>query len=178
MQKEKFWVLIGMMGTGKSSIGLEMSRILYCPFVDTDFLLEDKFNLTIAQYIMKYGMEVFRERETQLLSRMTPKRGILSTGGGIVTVEQNWNYLRKLGTIIFLDSNPELIKQRLIKTKRKRAFMFQENWLETFDNLYKERRETYLKADLVVEIPEVDLKEAAQFTLTQIEHFESLHSSA
>ena len=99
-------VLVGMPGCGKSSVGRALARILERPFVDSDDYITETEGRTPAQIIEQDGVESFRKIESAALCELTKCSGIvLATGGGVVTVPENYGYLRQNGRVFFIERN-------------------------------------------------------------------------
>lgn len=99
-------VLIGMPGCGKSTIGKALAEKLGRNFADTDALFEEKFGLSPEKMITSEGETAFREKESEVLSEVCKKSGlVVSTGGGIVMVDKNYDLMHQNGMIVYLDRN-------------------------------------------------------------------------
>lgn len=97
-------VLIGMPGCGKTTVGRRLSKILGREFIDLDAAIVEKAGKTIAEIFADEGEEEFRRIETECAADAGKKSGVvISTGGGIVTRERNYDLLRQNGTIIFIN---------------------------------------------------------------------------
>ncbi|KAL4528256.1 hypothetical protein Ndes2437B_g00355 [Nannochloris sp. 'desiccata'] len=107
--------LVGMMGSGKSTVGKLVSQALgYCYF-DTDALIEQLAGKTIPEIFAEDGEEDFRAIETQVLMELAPFRDcIVSTGGGAVTKSENWGYMQG-GISVWLNGAPSLLAHRVIR---------------------------------------------------------------
>ena len=102
----KIIFIVGLMGSGKTSIGKLLSKKMEKKFFDTDKEIIGQENLTIGQIFKKFGEKYFRELEYKTLSRLKDNIGcIISTGGGIVLKKENIDIMVGSGTIIFLDIN-------------------------------------------------------------------------
>lgn len=145
-------VLIGMMGSGKSTVGRILAEHTGVPFADTDAVLEVRLGRTISQMFSLYGEEAFRAHETAVLQSFEPDPGILATGGGIVTREENWNEFKRLGQTIFLNVEEEVLMARLAQSARKRPLLEFDDWEDRFKKLYRSRIDLYRRADYVVDI--------------------------
>ncbi len=96
-------ILIGMPGCGKSTIGKLLAQCLNREFVDADAYLSETYDVSIPELINQRGVPAFRKLETQTLQELGKRSGIIiSTGGGCVTVPENFNHLRQNGHIIWL----------------------------------------------------------------------------
>jgi len=106
--------LIGMMGSGKTTIGKLLADRLKYQFFDTDQLIEQVTNQTVTQLFSDLGEAAFRQLETQMLAELSSyTRKLISTGGGVVTKPDNWGHLRT-GVMIWLDVPIEVLHARLL----------------------------------------------------------------
>ncbi len=113
-------VLIGMMGSGKTRVGRELSRISGLPWEDLDRALEIRHGMSVARQFRELGEPVFRARETEMLRHFCAReRLVLSAGGGVVLAAANRTLLRRT-TTIYLKASPETIQKRLGTTARLR----------------------------------------------------------
>lgn len=97
-------LLIGMPGSGKSTIGRELARRLGREFADTDELFEEKYGIGAGKMIEEKGVAAFRAAETEILAEVSKKSGcVIATGGGIVTVEENYDLVHQNSTVVFVD---------------------------------------------------------------------------
>ena len=107
-------VLVGFMGTGKSTVGRMLARQLRFRFLDTDKLVEERERATIPAIFEKRGEAHFRTCETGVLESLSgTQQHIVATGGGIVTVPGNIPLLRSLGLVVLLKADPEEIYRRV-----------------------------------------------------------------
>jgi shikimate kinase len=145
--------LIGMMGSGKSTIGKLLAEKLNYRFLDTDILIETIAGKTINEIFAQDGEVVFRELETQILGELSPyTRSLISTGGGIVLKPKNWSYLH-YGLIVWLDAPVELLVQRL-GGDRTRPLLKQADLFLKLTSLLEQRKTLYEGADLHILIEE------------------------
>ncbi len=143
-------ILVGMMGSGKSTIGRELAARLDVPFQDTDKLLERALGRSIHSWFAYYGEQAFRQHETRVLCDLEPAPRILATGGGIVLRPENWVQMRRLGTVVFLDVALATLLARLGTTTNRRPLLEAEDWPERVERILTERRPLYEQADLRV----------------------------
>lgn len=140
-------VLIGFMGSGKTSVGKLIAKRLRFQFLDTDHLVEDRARQTIAEIFSGPGGETtFRERETAALESLlvATHRHVIATGGGIVTQSRNLPLLRQLGWVVLLQADPDEIFRRvarnhdrpLLRVKDPRSRVHE--MLSTREPLYRE----------------------------------------
>jgi shikimate kinase len=106
--------LIGLPGSGKSTVGRQLARRLHLPFFDSDQVIEEHLGCTIREYFEREGEASFRDVEEAVIDQLTQKSaGILSTGGGVVLRPANRLHLRERGHVIYLNSSPEELYRRL-----------------------------------------------------------------
>ena len=106
-------VLVGMPGSGKSTIGRKVAKILDLDHIDTDRYFEDKFCMTPSQAIKKFGEASFRDMEEEVVrevGQMTNK--VISTGGGVVTRRNNHYPLKQNGYIIYVKRSVDKLSTR------------------------------------------------------------------
>lgn len=103
--------IIGMPGSGKSTIGKILAEKLQYKFIDLDAMIEKKALMFIDEIFEKHGESVFRKLETEQLKNIPQGDFVISCGGGIVTVKENKALMD--GYKIYLDTELELIKERL-----------------------------------------------------------------
>lgn len=134
-------VLIGMPGSGKTTIGKEIANKLNMTFVDTDEMIENKERKSISE-IFKNGEDYFRNLETDCVKNLSNKSSIvISTGGGIVKRKENMEYLKKNSIIVFINRHPDNIV--LDVDIQKRPLL--QNGIENLYTLYNERFDLYKK---------------------------------
>jgi shikimate kinase len=139
-------VLVGFMGSGKSSVGRLVARTLQGRFVDTDRLVVERAGREITEIFATEGESFFRGEETRALkSLLGSTRLVVATGGGIVTVAGNQPVLRELGLVVWLQASEEIIWHR-VSRNTKRPLLHAENPRETIHALLTERSPMYEKA--------------------------------
>lgn len=162
-------ILIGMMGSGKSTVGSALAQLMGVPFQDTDQLLEFRLGRPIPNLFQLYGEEAFRHHETAILRGLEPEPRVLATGGGIVVRPENWIEFKRLGKTVFLDVPTELLAERLDRSNRKRPLLQTENWTDKLAHLYESRRPLYEQADFVIKITDGPIDEVAQVIHKRLE---------
>jgi len=144
---------IGMMGSGKSTVGKMMAHKLGYRFFDTDVLIEQVAQKSINEIFATEGEVGFRELESKVLAELSAYvKSAIATGGGIVLRQQNWSYLRD-GLIIWLDAPPELLIKRLAEDHT-RPLLKTPDYAEKVKLLLEQRRSLYSQADLHFQVEE------------------------
>lgn len=113
-------ILIGFMGSGKSSIGRELSQVLRYPVIDTDSLIVKRAGKPIRRIFEDEGEDAFRDLESSVLRDLRdqkPTRRIIATGGGVIVRPENRAVLRQLGFVVWLVVSVEEIIMRTEKNK-------------------------------------------------------------
>jgi shikimate kinase len=148
MATHKSLVLVGMMGTGKSTIGKEVAKKLKIEFVDTDKLIEDEANLTIAEIFKNNGEKYFRELEEKIFLKIkNDKEKIISVGGGAFINDAIRKKILKEYLSIWLNMNEDLIISRIKRNAKKRPMVDQNNIEKSIKNLKKTRDPIYKLAN-------------------------------
>ena len=139
-------VLIGFMGTGKSSIGRRIAERLDYRFVDTDRLIVQEAGCSIPEIFQKNGEEFFREAEAAALESLRDAgRHVIATGGGIVDRPANTALLRALGFVVWFTASEEVIFERVSRNDR-RPLLQNDNPKQTIARLLDRRIPIYGKA--------------------------------
>ena len=156
-------VLIGFMGTGKSSVGRRLAHITGWPRFDTDQMIATSLGMSITKIFARRGQEEFRNEESAILEKLDASRpSIIVTGGGVVLRSQNIARLRELGTVVCLTADFTTLMERLGR-RPKRPVLKTENRVETIQTLLREREPLYQQAaDLTVDTSSLSHEEVAR----------------
>jgi shikimate kinase len=147
-------VLTGFMGTGKTAVGRELSRLLNMKLIDVDTEIERAQNMTITELFKQFGEQRFREIETEMIKNITRNMNIIiSTGGGVVLKQENMDALRVNGIIVCLKAKPETILNRT-NNNNERPLLQVGNPLERIRDLLNFRNPFYEKADIIIDTEE------------------------
>jgi shikimate kinase len=143
--------LIGMMGAGKSTVGVRLARRLDRPFLDVDRELEARLGVDIPTVFDLEGEDGFRRRESHLIDELTQREDlVLATGGGAVLLPANREALAARGLVVYLRATPVDLWQRL-RRDRHRPLLRSDNPRKRVFDLVEERDPLYLDiADHVV----------------------------
>ncbi|EIE21055.1 shikimate kinase, partial [Coccomyxa subellipsoidea C-169] len=141
--------LVGMMGSGKSTVGKMVAAALEYPYVDSDKLIEERAGCTVAQIFAAQGEQAFRDLESSVLQELAASKAVMvSTGGGVVTREQNWESMRH-GLVIWLTGPPELLAKRAVSDgTQSRPLLSQGSSGSSEVDILDKRQHMYAQADL------------------------------
>ncbi|MCM1157061.1 MAG: AAA family ATPase [Bacteroidales bacterium] len=154
-------VLIGFMGSGKTTFGKALAKRLGMEFLDTDAYIEKKAGKRIADIFDSEGEAAFRKLETEVLAdlRDNVKNTVLATGGGMPLRAENARLLKEIGKVCYLTAAPQVIYER-IKGNTDRPLLQGDNPYGKICELMKERKPKYqMAADVAVDTDTNDLEE-------------------
>ena len=145
--------LIGLPGSGKTTVGRCLARFLYLDFIDTDHLIEERTGVSISHIFEIEGESGFRRRETRLLEEVSDRtQTVISTGGGIILSDTNRQIMRQHGQVVYLRASLEILWFRL-KNCQNRPLLQTAGPRARIAELMKEREPLYIaQADLIVEV--------------------------
>lgn len=171
-------VLIGFMGSGKSTVGRELHHRLGYPLVDMDHVIEQRAGKPIAAIFADAGEAAFRDMETALLEELNdpaaPRR-IISTGGGVIGREGNRALLRQLGYVVWLHAPMAVILDRTARN-RDRPLLHTDDPVARIEALMAARIPLYeASAHLKVETAGLDCGELATGILESARYFFTGH---
>lgn len=144
MEKNKQIILVGFMGTGKTTTGKILAKKLGVKFIDTDLEIINKEKIDITSIFEKYGEEYFRKCETDVLMQLLKNNyaSVISTGGGIVLSAEN-RKMMKNNHVVLLQASPAEIVKRICEDKERPLLNSGSNLLEKVTNLLAERNDLY-----------------------------------
>jgi shikimate kinase len=135
--------LIGLPGSGKSTVGRQLARRLQLPFFDSDHVIEQRLGCSIREYFEREGEARFRDIEESVIDELTQApSGVLSTGGGVVLRPNNRQHLRDRTHVIYLNSVPDELFRRLRHDKN-RPLLQVADPLQRLRDLYTQRDPLY-----------------------------------
>jgi shikimate kinase len=140
-------VLIGFMGTGKTSVGKAISEKLQLDFVDLDIEIKQRFSMNISDIFLTYGEKHFRAMEEELVKELSSlKKHVISTGGGTVVNPKNIDILKKQGTVFWLNASVGKILTNIQNDPNQihdRPLLNSKNVYHTASVLLKDREKYY-----------------------------------
>jgi shikimate kinase len=147
MRAIKTIFLIGMMGSGKSTVGSRVAALLSLPFVDTDERIEEVEGRSVRQIFEQEGETYFREKEHELLLSLPNEPCVVACGGGLPCFFDHIEQLKTKGVVVYLRASPLVLYER-IKAGSSRP-MLQD--FQSFVLLLEQRELLYQKAHLSID---------------------------
>lgn len=134
--------LIGLPGSGKTTVGSSLAGLLNVPFRDTDQWIESQTSASVAEIFESAGEAAFRDLETKALAHLTRESGVLGTGGGIVLKAENRLILEEAAAVVYLQASPQDLLHRL-RNDRRRPLLQGVDRLAKLTELHHERDPLY-----------------------------------
>lgn len=151
------------MGCGKSTLGRRLAEHLNVQFVDMDHYIEMRNHKTIPQIFEGEGEAEFRNKERKALEELSEFTDIvIATGGGAPCFFNNIDLMNKSGKTIYLNIDPSILADRLLKSKTERPLIkgkSKEELITFIDDTLKKRNQFYTQATFEITQPDIDLKE-------------------
>ncbi len=162
-------VLIGFMGTGKTSVGKIIARKLGREAVDVDSFIEEKQGRKISEIFEADGEAAFRKIEKEAVREISQMTNVvITTGGGVVLDPENMENLKKNGWLVALSASPETIFRR-VKNSRHRPLLKSPNMFLEIKRLLAERKPFYTAADYTFETDRKTAGQVAENILVTLE---------
>lgn len=157
-------ILIGYMGSGKTTVGRNIAKLKDYTFVDTDEMIVEQQQRSINEIFAADGEQAFRDMETALLRQLIDEKReflVLSTGGGMPLRAENRQLLSELGKVVYLKASPRTIYNR-VRGDTTRPLLKCEDPMKRIEKMLAEREPLYEEgAWLIVEVDELRQSEAA-----------------
>jgi shikimate kinase len=161
-------VLVGFMGSGKSSVGRILSCLTGFALVDTDQLVAQEAGCSIPEIFRTKGEDHFRTLETAVLRGLVGRIGlIVSTGGGIIVAEENRRLLGEIGPVVWLDASTDELHHRVKHSKR--PLLQTEDPRQTLETLYRAREPLYRgAADVRIDSGKLTHRQTAEAVIAAV----------
>lgn len=140
-------VLIGMRGSGKTTVAKILSQKLNRDYLELDEMMVEKMGMSVSEIVEKYGWDYFRDKESEIASDVSLYHDkIISTGGGIVTRSKNVENLKKNGVLILLNASAETLLSRIGNDSNRPFLTNKKTRREEIEELLKQRKSLYEQA--------------------------------
>lgn len=166
-------ILIGFMGTGKTTVSEKLRELYGFEILEMDQVIAEQENMSIPDIFLKYGEEYFRTLETNLLTGLQKRNNmVVSCGGGAALREKNVLEMRKNGCVVLLTASPETIWNRL-KDQEDRPVLNGRKTVQDIEILMETRRERYeAAADLRIDTDEKTVLEVCEELMDRLKGLE------
>ena len=153
-------ILIGMPGSGKTTVGTYLSELIGYGYIDSDSVIVAREGMRLPEIIEQKGTEAFLDIEAKVNSEICASRCVIATGGSVIYRERALEALKKIGKVVYLQLSYEEIDRRLGDLKA-RGVALKEGY--TLRDLYNERVPLYEKyADVVVCLDGLTVEQSAK----------------
>ena len=154
-------VLVGYMGSGKSTVGKKLASKLRFSFYDTDQIIEEQYKISIYNFFEKYEEDVFRKIEYDVLKNiLIHNNAVISTGGGTPCFRNNMDIINKNSYSVYIKMQINSIENRLINSKKSRPLLkdiSQTNLKAFIEKQLLEREKYYNQANLIIKGEKLDI---------------------
>ena len=155
-------VLVGFMGTGKTTIATKLANALNMRYVSTDDLIEKREKRTINEIFTKSGEDYFRNVESDVVREVAGQDGlVVDTGGGVVIREENLANLKSTGIVICLTADEDAIMERTKKYKHRPLLNVEDPKLK-IRTLLAKRAPLYARADHCIDTGKLTVRQAVE----------------
>ena len=160
--------LIGMMACGKSKTGPKVAELLKYKFIDLDLLIEEVAKKSIYKIFKDDGENSFRVYESKCLQEIIKFPSlVVSTGGGVITKNENWGILRQ-GIVIWIDLDKKLAIERLKSEINNRPLLKDRDIEKNYNEIYQSREGLYAQADLRIKVKNENVEQVAKKIITEL----------
>ena len=155
-KKRKNIILIGMPGSGKSTLGVVLAKKLGYSFIDSDIVIQDTYGKTLEELIDEHGDAGFIKIENDVNCGISPEHTIIATGGSAVYGEGAMEHFKEIGTVIYLKVSEKELESRLGSLKERGVVS---NGKTTIEEIFEDRKRLYEKyADNIITQEGMDIR--------------------
>jgi len=158
--------IIGYMGAGKSGVAKRLAARLGWQSCDTDTMFEEKYRISISDFFAKYGQDLFRKLETEILHTTAQMNNVVvATGGGTPCFFDNMQWMNDNGLTVYLSMSPKSAAVRLSQTKKKRPLtqgLSGDELLHFVEQQYEQRLPFYTQAQMTFKAENCDIEGVAK----------------
>ncbi len=160
--------LIGMMACGKSKTGPKLAQLLKYKFIDLDSLIEKVAKKSVSKIFEEDGENKFRVYERQCLQEIIKIPSlVVSTGGGVITKNENWGVLRQ-GIVIWIDIEKKYALERLKNESNKRPLLKGRDIEKNYSEIFTSRECFYTQADLRIKVQNENVEQVAKKIISEL----------
>ena len=149
-------ILIGMPGSGKSSLGVVLAKKIGFGFIDSDLVIQQREGMTLERIIEKHGDAGFIQIENEVNCSISPHHTVIATGGSAVYGKEAMEHFKEIGTVIYLKVSEKELESRLGSLKERGVVS---NGKTTIEEIFEDRKRLYEKyADIVITQEGMDIR--------------------
>lgn len=153
-------ILIGMPGSGKSTLGVLLAKALGYSFIDSDLIIQKQQDSKLQEIIERFGIEHFLECEERAILSIVEEKTVIATGGSAVLCSKGMEHLKSIGKVVYINLSPQAVAER-IKNIKTRGIVMSEG--ESIEDIYRVRAPLYEHyADLVVDVQGASIEETIE----------------
>ena len=168
-EKNNNYILIGMPGSGKSTIGVLLAKALGYDFVDTDLVIQQKGGGLLKEIIARIGNDGFKQLEEDVNASIDVDKSVIAPGGSAVYSDKAMKHFKEIGIVVYLYASYQTIKRR-IRNPQKRGVVLKD--AQTLKDLYDERKVLFEKyADVTISEEGCQIEETIENVLNTIENY-------
>lgn len=169
----KIILLVGLMGSGKTSVGKRLAKRLNLPFVDGDQEVEKASGLSLVDLLKCFGVEEYRAGEARVMKRLLQGAScVLASGGGSFVAEQTRNFAKQNAITIWLKADVDVLYHRTAGRKHRPFLKGSDSELKNkLEKYIQDEYPYYSEADIVVETREEQVDLTVNRVVTAIEQF-------
>ena len=166
MAKGNNYIMIGMPGAGKSTIGVLLAKALGYNFVDTDLVIQQKEGRLLREIIATEGNERFKVIEEEVNAGLEVEQSVVAPGGSAIYSDVAMKHFQEIGTVVYLKLSYDTVKKRL-GNLQKRGVVLEKG--QTLEDLYNERVPLYEKyADVTVTLDNLSIGDSLQKVIEKL----------
>ena len=173
IQTDKIILLVGLMGSGKTSVGKRLAQKLGLPFVDGDQEIEKAAGLSLIDVLKCFGLEEYRAGEARVMKRLLNGQPcVLASGGGSFVSERTRDLAREKAITIWLKADIDIVYSRTACRQRRTFLQGSDSGLkDKLENYIKEEYPYYSEADIVVETKDEPVAETVNRVMKSLSSF-------
>lgn len=153
-------ILIGMPGAGKSTLGVVLAKRMGFKFIDSDLLIQEKYDKTLEELIEEHGDSGFIEIENEVNCSIDVKKAVIATGGSAIYGAEAMKHFKEIGTVIYLDVPEEELEERIGSLKERGVVS---NGKTDIQEIFADRKNMYRKyADVTIHLKKMLIRESVE----------------
>jgi len=163
-------ILIGMRGSGKSTVGKALAKKMDKSFIDMDRLIAVNVGMSLPDFVNRFGWDTFRQKESEIAIKTSNEtNAVIATGGGVILKKSNINTLRRNSKFVFLKTSINQMFERIKNAKDRPALTDKNTLMEELEEVWKERKSLYENtADIIIETDNKTINQIADEIVSKL----------